>query len=874
MRFVILLLSFICVLCQRSLAQNADELALTFHTQLNEKNYVPAKKTMLQLKRKLTYQLLNYNTCLFSEYIEMCNDNRIEIDELKEAGLYVDMLRTVYKSEPSIIAKNLKLSLESFCHLKNGKLSEFFFESLKEDEQMGVKEKLGYQYQIAWAYNSSLNPYKAWQLFKINAEQYSKIDSMSVEYAQNLNGMAFESRYIGRDDLALPLYKKIGRIYESRNSQTSKDYARNCDNIGATLLTTYNKPDSALKYITRAYNIFKNLNDTSESMCIILNNLACCYGRLNQKEKELYYLQKALKYHEDPSLVYNNIGNFYKIQKDVKTALHFYHQTNENYQKSLCATGIAECYAALGDYNKFYYYESCFFDYYKTVLRNNFREMIGSDRSSFCTKGHDCHVDSLFRISRRLNTPNLVQLCYDYLVFEKSQSLSCDQSIESIVATCSKEVRSKYADLVRAKKFSDKNTSEYEALELEFLKLLNQEVDYTNFLQINHQEIGRGLEIHDVAIEFFAADKHDENRIYALILNSNGDVIMENICTSDNPSAIKEIWKKLDPYLQGVKRIYFSPDGILHTLPLESYMSRKDVAIYRLSSTREIITRKKLSGQGVAIYGGLFYDTPITTLEADAKKYQQKKQIINLDGARERGALSTIIPYLKGTRQEAEIIAKICHKIKNQCLDDVQLYSGHTGTEASFNNLSGRRIRLIHIATHGYYDQKEEPVDRGDYYEIFDERIKNKIIEDYSLKRCGLLLSGAGTSIDYEVSNLSNNDGILTAYDISKLDLRGLDLVSLSGCETGLGDLSSDGVFGLQRGFKKAGANSILMSLWKVDDEATCLLMTEFYKNWIGNGKTKYEALELAKQTVRSHREKGWDDPEYWAAFILLDGLN
>lgn len=70
-----------------------------------------------------------------------------------------------------------------------------------------------------------------------------------------------------------------------------------------------------------------------------------------------------------------------------------------------------------------------------------------------------------------------------------------------------------------------------------------------------------------------------------------------------------------------------------------------------------------------------------------------------------------------------------------------------------------------------------------------------------------------------------------------------------------------------------SGAQSILMSLWKVDDEATCLLMTEFYKNRINGGKTKHDALELAKQTARSHKEKGWDNPKYWAAFILLDAL-
>lgn len=83
--------------------------------------------------------------------------------------------------------------------------------------------------------------------------------------------------------------------------------------------------------------------------------------------------------------------------------------------------------------------------------------------------------------------------------------------------------------------------------------------------------------------------------------------------------------------------------------------------------------------------------------------------------------------------------------------------------------------------------------------------------------------------------------------------------------------ITGDGGFGLQRGFKKAGANTILISMWKVDDEATCLLMTEFYRNWL-NGKCKHDTIEAAKHAVRSHL--GREDPKYRTAFILLDGLD
>ena len=108
------------------------------------------------------------------------------------------------------------------------------------------------------------------------------------------------------------------------------------------------------------------------------------------------------------------------------------------------------------------------------------------------------------------------------------------------------------------------------------------------------------------------------------------------------------------------------------------------------------------------------------------------------------------------------------------------------------------------------------------------------------------------------------------AVEIAQTDLRGLDLVVLSACQTALGDVvQGEGVFGLQRGFKKAGAQSILMSLWEVDDEVTHILMTEFYRGWT-DGMTKTQALRKAQTIVK---EK-YPDPHDWAAFILLDALD
>lgn len=131
-----------------------------------------------------------------------------------------------------------------------------------------------------------------------------------------------------------------------------------------------------------------------------------------------------------------------------------------------------------------------------------------------------------------------------------------------------------------------------------------------------------------------------------------------------------------------------------------------------------------------------------------------------------------------------------------------------------------------------------------------------------------LILAGGNnvwTGID-----ISGNieDGILTAAEIAAMNLYGTDIVVLSACETGLGDISGDGVFGLQRAFKQAGVKTLIMSLWRVDDAATELIMKTFYENILA-GKSKREAFSIAQNTVRTN--ENFTNPHYWAGFIMLD---
>lgn len=140
--------------------------------------------------------------------------------------------------------------------------------------------------------------------------------------------------------------------------------------------------------------------------------------------------------------------------------------------------------------------------------------------------------------------------------------------------------------------------------------------------------------------------------------------------------------------------------------------------------------------------------------------------------------------------------------------------------------------------------------------------------EENPLKRTGLILAGANYAWQYGNNPYKENDGILTAFEISNLDLSNTDMVVLSACETGLGDINgSEGVYGLQRAFKMAGVDLIMMSLWEVPDKETSEFMTIFYNNWLSNQdvRTAFRNTQLTMAETYKY------NPEKWAAFVLFE---
>ena len=200
--------------------------------------------------------------------------------------------------------------------------------------------------------------------------------------------------------------------------------------------------------------------------------------------------------------------------------------------------------------------------------------------------------------------------------------------------------------------------------------------------------------------------------------------------------------------------------------------------------------------------------------------------------------------YLPGSKQEVDEIAQMLRQHGNKTL----LLTGKQATEQSLASRSKKKDYILHISTHGFFH------DSGAFVN--------------PMQNSGLLFAGSQKywMNDSLSSNIMENDGILRADEIAKLDLTGCRLVVLSACQTGLGESNSEGVYGLQRAFKLAGAESILMSLWSVDDAATRKLMTLFYSGLIARN-TPGQALANVQNQMR---REGYS-PDKWAAFVLLN---
>jgi CHAT domain-containing protein len=360
------------------------------------------------------------------------------------------------------------------------------------------------------------------------------------------------------------------------------------------------------------------------------------------------------------------------------------------------------------------------------------------------------------------------------------------------------------------------------------------------------------------------------------------------------PALYNLLWSAIDKTLVkfGIKTVYFAPSGVLHRLNLEALTwdkSGRTLAdqyhLVQLGSTRELAfnaASKDNRPSSAVIYGGVQYAMDSTAIARAIKdlalvvqgnpggfirnSFQDNRQNNTRGG---EAVYGYTWKYLKSTEEEAHFL----YDLLDRQHVFASLHIGYSATEESVKRIGAKAPSpgLIHIGTHGFFfADPKDPVNKLTFGTVSNK--STFMISDHPLIRSGLLFAGAQYAWDHNNPISGMEDGILTALEVSQMNLSNTQLVVLSACETGLGDIKgNEGVYGLQRAFRIAGAKNVLMSLWQVSDDATQKLMTCFYNKWLVEKQPLRAAFEAAQQWLRG--EEGYGNPYYWAGFVLVGEL-
>ena len=331
------------------------------------------------------------------------------------------------------------------------------------------------------------------------------------------------------------------------------------------------------------------------------------------------------------------------------------------------------------------------------------------------------------------------------------------------------------------------------------------------------------------------------------------------------------LWAPLQPYLGSADRIYYSTCGTLGMINHEALVNNEGTRIgfekemiYLSSPT--LINQFNIYGDEIdvdiaALFGDPSFNLNIDDMERLSAQFlvysgNESEDFTALRGELMRDGWS----QLPGTKKEIQNIVDILNT--NGIIS--HSYIGESATEESVKALSGQSPSILHFATHGFVILNQSQYDAS----AFAQSMTGLNERSAYMLRSGLVLSGGnnawmGVDIPEGVE-----DGILTAEEISRLDLSNTKLVVLSACDTGRGHVDPvEGVWGLQRAFKQAGVESILMTLWKIPDQTTALFMEKFYEQLLAGRGLRQSVKDAQRYLIKN----GATDPFYWAAFVALD---
>ncbi len=842
--------------------------------------------TLQKSIKDITEKLYGRNSSVhIKECVSLGMLKRLYLNEYAEAEIYL-------KEAASILIENGEKNTTSYAkicyylansYLEQSKYSET--ETILQEAMAILETKIGkdsYDYLLisnalaALYYQHSIHDKaeKIWSDIKSITERvFGKNHEMYATVCNNLAGSYFCSFKL---DKAEELYLEAKNIKAQIVDTNSPEYAIACTNLAA-VFAKQKKYDLAEELNLLSIEIDKqNMPLSLDNYVNSLSNLANIYSEVKKYDKaEALYLEaisisERIKGANHLTYISNSI-NLAKLYEevDVNKAIPIYQKVENNLQANVHSV----------------------FPILSEAEKQNFWIRIKSYFNDFA------HCYPIYAIQN----PVIMADLYDQTLFTKGIIFSSTQKIKNTILNSGdtvlvnqynnwKKQRESYTKLYQLPLEEQKKQN----LDLEGMKnqindlekdlskksaLFGQNVQTKSY---KWQEVKAKLAKNEVVIEIIKSDSayialfltaQTEN-YPAFYLFKNAQELEDKFlnyyknCIEfkiEDTVSYNAFWKPIADKLstlnkKGFKKIYFSPDGVFHQLSLNTLKNTKtgkflleEANIQLIGSSRDLIELNKKSrdlSQNYENYQAHLLGYPIYGAENTEKEPEKKRdRSLGFSGMQSAVGVAGAVSLLPGTKKEVENVFGLFNQKKLK----VNLLLAENATEEAVKNLKSPTI--LHVATHGFFIPEIKDSEVQDMQTAMNRNLlKNPFL------RSGLLLAGC------QKPNPDKEDGILTAEEVMNLTLDNTELVVLSACETGLGDIQAgEGVFGLQRAFQQAGAKSVLMSLWQVDDEATQTLMTEFYTALL-KGQSKRQAFKTAQMNLK----KRFPEPYYWGAFVMV----
>ena len=513
-------------------------------------------------------------------------------------------------------------------------------------------------------------------------------------------------------------------------------------------------------------------------------------------------------------------------------------------------------------------------------ISNNFAGMTSSQQDYFAQKLKEPFSYALELLEKQPNNEDLTELCFENEVFNRGLLMRTDALLRqallssgdsSLIKDYEQFIGYKRELIARDEVVGPGNFARRMYLKQEIAKLEKQlsvgssEFARSNYSDIRVKDIKSSLSSNESLITYVEIPHKHGTSLGAFVLNKENGLQYISMCSSKELISLEEIaqndilklcvdnmayhllFEKIDKKITDEGTILYSPAGIVHRIPLKALYIDNDLTIgdkYKLSALANPIDlyyqdntqNFAIDKMKIALWGGIDYGTSDTKDENFIKTRSVTR--------------GESLVYLPGSLNEVDNIYRM---LDGKVLSAVH-FTGNGATESSFKQkASGADI--IHISTHGFFHEDQA------------HELNN------AMHNSGLFFANANAAwkdnYKPEYFYKGYEDGILRADEIETQDLASCKLVVLSACETGLGEIKGDeGVFGLQRAFKLAGARCILMSLWSVPDAATEELMKRFYENLLIDSNID-NAFNNAQKSMKESTKPLYGVRD-WGGFVLL----